>query len=398
MLELTTRRRNIISGLIALVLLTSAIVIGVSQAFGVFDGGYKLQASFDAAGQGLIKNSDVKIRGVNIGKVESVRLVDGRALVTMTINDGQKVPTSTTAIVRAKTLFGEKFVDLTPDPKDAKTEDTGPFYATDGHAMIPPDKTEGGFELEKVLTDAYPLLKAIQPSELMTVLHELAVAGDGLGPTINRQLVNGEKVLDVFAAHDADTRQFLVDLAKLSTELGGRSDDLVAAAVDLNAALPTLNSRSDELNSLLVQTGRLSDDLADLLQNNKPFIDKSFNGGQQVLDLLNEKRTQLVPLVIGLRQYSETLAESIRIPDGHGSMMAAVKSLNGAQVCDLFGLFDCNDPVGPQPGLPGLPGGPGLPDIPLPAADLPVDVPEVFAPITNDPEGLVAFVQEIGQP
>jgi ABC-type transporter Mla subunit MlaD len=210
--------------------------------------------------------------------------------------------------------------------------------------------------------------------------------------------VNGEKVLDVFAAHDADTRKFLTDLAKLSTELGGRSDDLVAAAVDLNTALPTLNSRSDELNSLLVQTGRLSDDLADLLQNNKPFIDKSFNGGQQVLDLLNDRRGQVVPLVIGLRQYAQTLAESIRIPVGDGSMMAAVKSHNGAQVCDLFGLFDCNDPVGPQPGLPGLPGGPGLPDIPLPAADLPVDVPEVFAPITNDPEGLVAFVQEIGQP
>ena len=34
MLALTTRRRDIISGLIALVLLTGAIVIGVSQAVG----------------------------------------------------------------------------------------------------------------------------------------------------------------------------------------------------------------------------------------------------------------------------------------------------------------------------------------------------------------------------
>src|SRR3954464_15847608 len=98
MYELTPRRKNVISGLIALVLLTGAIVVGVSQAFGEFDGGDRLRASFDAAGQGLIKNSDVKIRGVNVGKVENVKLVDGRALVTMTINDGQKVPTATTAI------------------------------------------------------------------------------------------------------------------------------------------------------------------------------------------------------------------------------------------------------------------------------------------------------------
>src|SRR3954451_6801473 len=390
MFELTTRRKNIISGLIALVLVTGAIVVGVAQAFGQFDGGYRLQASFDAAGQGLLQNSDVKIRGVNIGKVDSVKLVDGRALVTMTINDGQKVPTSTTAVVRAKTLFGEKFVDLTPDPKDSKTEQSGPFYAMDGHALIPPDKTEGGFELEKVLTDAFPLLKSMQPSELTTRLHELAVAGDGLGPTINRQLVNGKKVFDVFAAHDADTRQFLVDLAKLSTELGGRSDDLVAAANDLNTALPTLNSRSDQLNSLLVQTGRLSDDVADLLQNNKPFIDKSFNGGQQVLDTLFAKRTQLVPLVIGLRQYAETLAESIRIPVGDGSMMAAVKSLNGTQACDLFGLVSCNGPASPTAALPGAPAPPGLPGLP----PLPVDP---FAPVTNSSEDLLSFVQKIGR-
>ncbi|MEY2464939.1 MAG: phospholipid/cholesterol/gamma-HCH transport system substrate-binding protein [Acidimicrobiaceae bacterium] len=390
MLELTTRRKNIISGLIALVLLVGIVVVGVSQAFGAFDGGYTLRASFDAAGQGLIKNSDVKIRGVNIGKVEGVKLVNGRAQVTMTINDGQKVPTSTTAIVRAKTLFGEKFVDLTPAPNDAKTEATGPFYATDGKAMIPPDKTQGGFELEKVLSDAFPILKAIQPSELTTLLHELAVAGDGLGPTINRQLVNGKKVLDVFAAHDADTRKFLADLARLSTELGGRSDDLVAAAVDLNTALPTLNSRSDKLNSLLVQTSRLSGDVADLLQNNKAFIDKSFNGGQQVLDLLNAKRTEIIPLVIGLRQYAETLAESIRIPVGDGSEMAAVKSLNATQVCDLFGLFDCNGPVAATTAGPGLP-----PVVPSLGATGAIDP---FKPIIGDAQQLLEFLKGIGQP
>jgi phospholipid/cholesterol/gamma-HCH transport system substrate-binding protein len=392
MYELTPRRKNVISGLIALVLLTGAIVVGVSQAFGEFDGGYRLRASFDAAGQGLIKNSDVKIRGVNVGKVENVKLVDGRALVTMTINDGQKVPTATTAIVRAKTLFGEKFVDLTPDPKDARTEESGPFYATDGTAVIPPDKTEGGFELEKVLTDAFPLLKSIQPSELTTLLHELAVAGDGLGPTINRQLVNGKKVFDVFAAHDEDTRRFLVDLAKLSTELGGRSDDLVAAASSLNTALPTLNKRGDELNSLLVQTSRLSDDVADLLRNNKSFIDKSFNGGQQVLDTLFTKRTQVIPLVIGLRQYSQTLAESIRIPVGDGSMMAAVKSLNATQSCDLFGLVSCNDPASPTPALPGAPEVPGLP---VEVPPLPVDP---MKPITNSSQDLLSFIDGIGHP
>ena len=107
-----------------------------------------------------------------------------------------------------------------------------------------------------------------------------------------------------------------------------------------------------------------------------------------MLDTLNEKRTQVVPLVIGLRQYAETLAESIRIPVGDGSMMAAVKSLNGTQVCDLFGLFDCNDGVPTDPTLPGVPT-PPLPGVP----PLPADP---FHPIT-DSQDLLDLIQGLGQ-
>jgi phospholipid/cholesterol/gamma-HCH transport system substrate-binding protein len=341
--ELTTRNRNVISGLIALVLLFSAITIGVSWSFGGFDDTYLLKGSFDAAGQGLQKGSDVKIRGVNVGKVAKVDLVDGRALVTMDITSSNRIPESATATVRAKTLFGEKFVDILP----GRGEATGPFYAKKGAVLDRCDKsaqpehscTTGGFELEKVLGDAYPLLKQIKPSELMVVIHTLAEAGRDLGPSINRQLVNSEKVLDVNAAHDADTRQFLTDLAKLAQQLGVRADDLVKTAESLNIALPTLNSRADKLNSLLVQTARLSNDVADLLRNNKDFIDKSFGGGQEVLNVLYDQRNDIVPLVIGLREYLQTLTQITRIPTGtDNTFMAAVKSLT----CPLPDAIGCS--------------------------------------------------------
>ena len=331
-MELTIRNRNIISGLIALVLLFSAIVVGVSASFGAFDDTYLLTGSFDAAGQGLQKGSDVKIRGVNVGKVTKVDLVDNRALVTMDINASNKIPETATATIRAKTLFGEKFVDIAPGSGEA----AGPFYPKNGALLDRCDKsaqpeqscTTGGFELEKVLGDAYPLLKKINPAELMTVIHTLADAGRDLGPNINRQIVNTKTVLDVNAAHDADTRQFLSDLAKLAQQLGVRADDLVQAADALNIALPTLNGRADKLNTLLAQTARLSNDVADLLRNNKDFIDKSFGGGQEVLNVLFDHQNDIVPLVVGLREYLQTLTEITRIPTGtDGTLMAAVKSL-----------------------------------------------------------------------
>lgn len=336
-------------------LLFSAIVVGVSASFGAFDDTYRLKGSFDAAGQGLQKGSDVKIRGVNVGKVSKVDLVDGRALVTMDITSSNRIPESATATIRAKTLFGEKFVDIAPGSGEA----TGPFYPKNGALLDRCDKsaqpeqtcTTGGFELEKVLGDAYPLLKKINPAELMTVIHTLADAGRDLGPNINRQIVNSKTVLDVNAAHDADTRQFLSDLAKLAQQLGVRADDLVQAADALNIALPTLNGRADKLNSLLAQTARLSNDVADLLRNNKDFIDKSFGGGQEVLNILYDHQNDIVPLVIGLREYLQTLTEITRIPFGDGTLMAAVKSLT----CPATPLT-CTPPAASMnPGSAGAP-------------------------------------------
>jgi virulence factor Mce-like protein len=368
-MDLTTRNRNIVTGLIALVLVFALTTLGLKFSFGAFDDVYTLNASFDAAGQGLIKDSDVKVRGVNIGKVSSVKLVDGRALVAMRIRDGERVPRTAEAVVRPKTLFGEKFVDIVP----GDGEGGGDYYA-DGDTI---EHTLGGFELEKVLSDAYPVLKAIDPMELITVLDGFAEAGRGLGPAINRQLVNGAEVLDVFARHDADTQQFLRDLATISRELDGRADDLVAAADDLNVALPTLGENADDLNTLLVQAGRLATDVADLLQANDAFIDANFNEGQAVLDLLYDKRTQVVPLVVGLRQYVQTLAQVGRIEVGDGTVMAAVKGLLAGQICDFVACpgVAATAPAATAPAAPAnpqLPPVPALPAVPLPELEVPV--------------------------
>src|SRR4029079_2192575 len=97
-----------------------------------------MKASFANAGQGLQHGSDVKLRGVNVGKVQSVKLEDGRALVTMEINHSTKVPTSATATVRPQTLFGEKFVDI----ETGSGEGAGPYYSTNGDLLDKCDKSQ----------------------------------------------------------------------------------------------------------------------------------------------------------------------------------------------------------------------------------------------------------------
>ena len=349
-MTLTPRIRNIISGLCALVLLASATTIGIKYSFGYFDPGYELVADFDTAGQGLIEDSNVKMRGINVGHVQSIDLVDGRARVVLFIEDGVDVPRSTVAIVRPKTLFGEKFVDLVPGGLEG-SESASEVY-DDGDAIdacSPGDLdtalggrtdeaegcTVGPVELERVLADLYPILQAIDPQDLTTILDELATGADGTGEIVNRSLVNGAALLEVQASNNANTAQFLEDLALLTDELADRAPALIAGAEDLNVALPVLTQNADSFNALLVQLERLSTGAAELLEANQPFIDAVYTDGQASLDTLFANRQQLIPLVIGLGSYLDILGTLGHIPVGDGSFMAAVKGILGGPICAI---------------------------------------------------------------
>ena len=317
--HLSERTIRVMTGLITVTFLCAGVIFGVKAATGSLDAVYHVTGTFSAAGQGLIRDSDVKVHGVNVGRVTKVRLRGGRAVVTLEIHRGDKIPTDAKATIRPKTLFGEKFVDI----ELGDDETTGP-YLSEGEEIT---ETLGGFELEQVLAEAYPILEAIDPMELAVVLDELATAGHGLGESINRQIVNGSILAELQASNDAEFRQFLNDFALLSEELDVLAPDLLGAAQDLNAALPSLNEREDQLNAALVQLARLSNDVADVFENNEEFTTNAFTGGSESLQILYDRRSQIQPLLLGIQRYTQTIAEAIRVEVGDGTMMATVKNL-----------------------------------------------------------------------
>src|SRR3954462_7892457 len=67
------------------------------------------------------EQSDVRISGVNVGKVQNIALAPNgkQALATVAIDDQYApLPESTRAILRTKTLLGETYIELTPGSND----------------------------------------------------------------------------------------------------------------------------------------------------------------------------------------------------------------------------------------------------------------------------------------
>src|SRR3954451_24278152 len=81
--------------------------------------GYRFETSFAEATQ-LAQEADVRISGVNVGRVKQVDLGDGRTDATIELDDKYApLPEDSRAILRQKTLLGETYVELTPGTKGA---------------------------------------------------------------------------------------------------------------------------------------------------------------------------------------------------------------------------------------------------------------------------------------
>jgi phospholipid/cholesterol/gamma-HCH transport system substrate-binding protein len=76
-------------------------------------GGYVVTVDFPGTG-GLKSGSTVEIAGVEIGRVESISLVDYQARVAIRINASVKLQEDAIASIKTKGLIGEKYVRISP--------------------------------------------------------------------------------------------------------------------------------------------------------------------------------------------------------------------------------------------------------------------------------------------
>ncbi|MDC4223930.1 MAG: MlaD family protein [Candidatus Manganitrophus sp.] len=109
---LTTEAKVGIAVLIGLILLTYMTFKVGGFAF-LQEEGYRLNATFPSA-SGLDKRAPVRVAGVEVGKVESIELVEGGAKVIFKISSAVKIKKGGHAAIRSEGLLGDRFIEIVP--------------------------------------------------------------------------------------------------------------------------------------------------------------------------------------------------------------------------------------------------------------------------------------------
>ncbi|TDV41385.1 MCE family protein [Actinophytocola oryzae] len=218
----------------------------------------------DRIGNQLNKASEVKARGVVVGTVRAVHGGQNGATVDLAMKPDMlpRLPKDVTALLIPKTLFGERYVQLSI-PDDSRE---APLRAGD---VIQQDRSKNAIELERVFDDLLPVLKAVQPQKLATTLTAISTALDGRGEQLGEALATTADYLDEFNPNLPTLTSDLQDLAKVSRLYGDIAPDLLDALTDSSVTLNTVADQRVQLTDLYAQVTRSSQDITLFLRNNK---------------------------------------------------------------------------------------------------------------------------------
>lgn len=246
---------------------------------------------------GLYPGSQVRVLGVPVGTVKSVRPQGTQVRVVLAVKGDVKVPADAQAAILSPSLVSDRYVQLLPAWTSGPTMRDG--------ADIPVERTAVPVELDRVTQSLDDLAKALGPSganangSLSRLLDTSAANLDGQGAKANeavKQLslalgtlagsredlfgtvANLQTFTSTLAANDPQVRRLNSDLASVADQLNGESDDLGLALQNLAVALGEVSTFVADNRSVLKQdvgrlasvTGTIAADrnqLAELLDN-----------------------------------------------------------------------------------------------------------------------------------
>lgn len=132
---------------------------------GVFRGGSTTVTVVIDSAEGLLKKTPVEVAGIQVGYIDDLELVEGKAVARLKIDRKVKLGVDAVAQVRTKGFLGETYVDLTPGhPEKGQIREGGEIAATNPYVdlgQIASDIREVTGSLKKIITEQEGTIKRI---------------------------------------------------------------------------------------------------------------------------------------------------------------------------------------------------------------------------------------------
>jgi ABC-type transporter Mla subunit MlaD len=193
----------------------------------------------------LVPNADVRIAGVNVGKVASVSHSGISSIAT--INMQQKyapIPSDTQAILRQKTLLGEAYISLSTGSSTARPLPDG--------GTLPPGRVQHTQALDQVLGSFNTQAQQNLQSFLYGTYNTVAGQGENINNAIGNlepTLTELNAIVGVLYSQQAEVHSLIANTATVLETAGSRSAELESLIRSGDSVLSATAARNTQLTA-----------------------------------------------------------------------------------------------------------------------------------------------------
>jgi phospholipid/cholesterol/gamma-HCH transport system substrate-binding protein len=348
-------RNRITVGVVGILIVVALVVAVFSYDKIPFINGKSSYTAYFTEAGGIKSGSDVRVSGLSVGRVSSVKLDGTKVKVSFTVDDDVALGDRTEASIKTETVLGTKMLEITPRG-DGKLS-----------GAIPVERTRSPYDLPTALGDLTSTISALDTTKLSSALTTLADTFKDTPPDLKVALEGVAQFSSTLDDRDAKLRNLLGNANKVTAVLAKRSDQIAGLIVNANALLAELLTQRNSVDALMINLGAAARQISAVVNDNrtqlKPALDK-LNG---VLSILDNRKQELQRTLYLLPKYAMSFGEVL----GSGPFFKAslvnlapgqfVQPFTDAAFSDL-GLdpnvllpSQLTDPGNGQPGLPPLP-------------------------------------------
>lgn len=333
-----------LTGLALLVAIGLIIALAIGLFAGTFTRTVPVTVVSDRAGLVMNPDAEVKMRGVEVGRVETIeRRPDGKAVLHLAMNPSQLhlIPSNVNVDIASTTVFGAKFVRFFP-PEDPSPEKLRKGQVIEGqHVTV---------EVNTVFQQLVEVLDKIDPAKLNETLGAISSAFNGRGEKFGQTLVDLNAVLAKIEPSLPNLAHDIEASVPTLTAYGDAAPDLISAVQNTTQFSNTIVDQQQNLDEFLVSAIGLADIGNEVIGGNREALGDVLENLVPTAELLNTYKKSLwcgigglIPFAKSGPQYSGIMVsagltlgvERYRYP---GDLPKVAAKSGGRDYCKELGL------------------------------------------------------------